>query len=1016
MTIYYVDLENGDDTNSGLDFANRKKTLDFSNSISELDEVRVMASPDAQSIGNATWCQQEVTASEDLHYVHNESGQIKIQLSSNYAWYYPDNGYVIIQGSSITGLNGLWKTTNVTGEYFVLQNSSFSTLGVSSGASSGGATIQSINGKIVTIAGEQVKGFVPIWTAVTVANPASDWTNVLGGIDGATHNGSAVSTGAFKSIPGTSWRLEWNSTSSSNNYLTVTEKPYYDARTSSSSWSNAYSSYYGADNSSRSVYFGYYYRHIFNGYTGYYITVNSNSYINIGHYSSTNYPTATNPYYRNYKIGARNSEMYRVRYRSMSSNDHPNYSDMGSSTGYLVWYAGNRQDPSSQTYRPAEDNYEIEWTAYFFSAAGGNKTVQIDIHNNIDWEFVTLEPSVTSVTGYSGAGSQLDVGGAPANTTIFWENFASALDLSSYDTLSFYMKTNGTLTNNYKLRLHEGTYDSGASYQEYTLPVTTTSSDWTNIAFSAVGGSLSNNIQAISVHYDGTTSAASASFSLSDFLAVSSTGLNFASYIGRNTTDSPFWYRVGNIRFDGTNTLVTIQGSTFDSETQAGGLAYFGSVTNPPDLTDNSNVIFSTVETFVRSPITIPSDISLTRNNLTIRGGWDRTSMGSQVSDTWVYRNATTGTPFSLQGDGVYFSNFHATGGGTPLYCSSFLGSQLENCTASYGNDVGIYQNITYSSKITNCNVLGCGIGLYYRDSQGSDIQNCRIEGNNEGIARRDRKIADINTYDCLVRGCQSHAIKTYMAISCHDYNLTLSSNKSNAFYHEYSTDARMINGKIIKARSSDSNSYIYYNVRGSEMFFDNVEMKELPEYQTSAAYSRMHPLHVEGPMPDGSGLRSFRQWDYANVRLSRKPGLTAPSGTLPDGSTDSGNNVYEWQRVSTNNYDWKRRNNGPTIKLGAVPVTAGSVVQVSAYVQQRGNGYGRLQVYCDATESTIGLTDDVEEDFFGGGTTWTQYTLNVTAVTDGLAHLYMSYFIDGSNTTATDTYIYYTDLEITVI
>ena len=85
MTIYYVDLENGDDTNSGLDFANRKKTLTFSNNISELDEVRVMASPDAQSIGNATWCQQEVTASEDLHYVHNESGQIKIQLSSNYA-------------------------------------------------------------------------------------------------------------------------------------------------------------------------------------------------------------------------------------------------------------------------------------------------------------------------------------------------------------------------------------------------------------------------------------------------------------------------------------------------------------------------------------------------------------------------------------------------------------------------------------------------------------------------------------------------------------------------------------------------------------------------------------------------------------------------------------------------------------------------------------------------------------------------------------------------------------------
>lgn len=1019
MTVYYVDLENGNDSNSGLDFANRKRTLTFANSIAELDEVRVMASSDAQSIGNATWCQQEVTAAESISYVHDEAGAIKVQLSSNYLYYYPDNGYVMIAGSSMPGLNGLWKTTNVTGSYFVLQDSNFASLGVSSGSSSGGATIQSINGKLVTIPGEQVKGFVPNWSTVTIANPTSSWVNVGNCIDGATHNGQVVSDFSnFQSRPQSSWRFTWNST---NNAVTVTEKPYFDARTTSTSWSNLYNYYYGADNYSRGLYVGYYYRHIFHGYIGYSFSVNSNSFINIGHYYGGNNPTPTTPYYRNYKIGARNSEMYRLRYRIMSSGSYTNYSDLGSTNGYLVWFAGNRQDATSLSYDPGADNYEIEWTAYFFTTTdSGNKVLQVDIHNNIDWQYQTLAPSVTSVTGYSGAGTDLGVGGALANTTVFWENFASAIDLSSYDTLSFYMRTSGILTDNFKLRLHEGTYDSAASYQEYTLPVTTIGSEWTNVAFSAIGGSLPSNIQAISIHYDGTSNISdSGTIGLSDFLAVSSTGLNFASYIGRNTTDSPFWYRIGNIRFDGTNTIVTLQGgANWDTETLTGALSYYGSVTNPPDLTDNNQVSFSTVETFVRSPILLDSGIFLNKNRITIRGGWDRTSMSTQNSDTWLALNATTGTVFELQGDGCYFSNFHATGGGTPIYCYTFNGSELENCMGSYGNDVGIYYNTCSGSKGTNIYCLGSNNGLYFRDCRGIDIHGGCIEGNNYGLNRREYTMNDINTYDLVIRGCQYDANRLDMAFSCYDYNMIMSSNRRHYYNLQESNDIKMINGRITRARATEPSTYIYYNFNDSEMFFDNVEMKALPEYNSASNRSRKHPMHVEGPMPDGSGLRSLRQWDWTLVRLRRYPGMTAPSGTLPDGSPDPGNNVFHWERQSTGTVDWNKRNSAPTFKIGEVPVTAGSVVQVTAYVQQAGLRYGRIQVYCDAAESTIGLTEDVEADFFGATTSniWTQYTLNVTAVTDGLAHLYMSYFVQGSNTTGSNASIYYTDLEVTVL
>jgi len=56
VSTLYVDLENGNDGNNGSTFALRKKTLASANSIAGAgDVIRVMASPDATSIGNATW-------------------------------------------------------------------------------------------------------------------------------------------------------------------------------------------------------------------------------------------------------------------------------------------------------------------------------------------------------------------------------------------------------------------------------------------------------------------------------------------------------------------------------------------------------------------------------------------------------------------------------------------------------------------------------------------------------------------------------------------------------------------------------------------------------------------------------------------------------------------------------------------------------------------------------------------------------------------------------------------------
>jgi len=55
MTIYYLDLVNGNDANDGLSFAARKKTFPSITPLTAGDTIRVMKTPDATSLGSCTW-------------------------------------------------------------------------------------------------------------------------------------------------------------------------------------------------------------------------------------------------------------------------------------------------------------------------------------------------------------------------------------------------------------------------------------------------------------------------------------------------------------------------------------------------------------------------------------------------------------------------------------------------------------------------------------------------------------------------------------------------------------------------------------------------------------------------------------------------------------------------------------------------------------------------------------------------------------------------------------------------
>ena len=54
----------------------------------------------------------------------------------------------------------------------------------------------------------------------------------------------------------------------------------------------------------------------------------------------------------------------------------------------------------------------------------------------------------------------------------------------------------------------------------------------------------------------------------------------------------------------------------------------------------------------------------------------------------------------------------------------------------------------------------------------------------------------------------------------------------------------------------------------------------------------------------------------------------------------------------------------------------------------------GALSLFCDHIESSIGLTQDQVQHCYGHApNTWSQYTLALTAINDGVAEVYLRYW-----------------------
>lgn len=132
MATYYVDLENGNDANDGLSFANRKKTPQAVTA-SPGDTVRIMASPDATAVGTGTWFTNNSAGNKASSSISAATNTTPIQCTYSNHELTTGDVIMIYSGTGMTSINGWWQVTVIDANTFTLNDSS------GNGAYSGGS-------------------------------------------------------------------------------------------------------------------------------------------------------------------------------------------------------------------------------------------------------------------------------------------------------------------------------------------------------------------------------------------------------------------------------------------------------------------------------------------------------------------------------------------------------------------------------------------------------------------------------------------------------------------------------------------------------------------------------------------------------------------------------------------------------------------------------------------------------------------------------------------------------------
>jgi hypothetical protein len=195
VPTYYIDNDGGNDASAGTSFATRWKTITLGATAARIapgDEIRIMASPDPTSIGNATWTGGGRPAAVSIQSSTNAT-PIRIQTFENHGL--AVNDYVVVSAHSVnTNARGVWKVsaTPSAQSFEIVQIDGTNTTGNGVGGATGNIT--KANNLVVKTASPLVQnialcggfGQKPAWVASADALTTQSTTNWKEG-NGATN-------------------------------------------------------------------------------------------------------------------------------------------------------------------------------------------------------------------------------------------------------------------------------------------------------------------------------------------------------------------------------------------------------------------------------------------------------------------------------------------------------------------------------------------------------------------------------------------------------------------------------------------------------------------------------------------------------------------------------------------------------------------------------------------------------------------------------------------------------------
>lgn len=286
---------------------------------------------------------------------------------------------------------------------------------------------------------------------------------------------------------------------------------------------------------------------------------------------------------------------------------------------------------------------------------------------------------------------------------IAFKALGAALDLSTYQQLTFWLRTSAATAANC-LRIDLCSDTAGATpVNSFTVNIAMAAGVWTPWTIDS-GGALGNNINSIAI--TALTDPGTNTILLDNINAVkapsSADSLSLRSLISKNTDDNEPWFMIQGIN----GTTVTLGNGLCAVSGIAAAQKYYGTT--------------ETVTTYKRETVgpasggqTLTDFGSASGGRINYEGGWDRTAMTTQNSKTFYVPQVGSQTVSGFAANAGGYQSFNKLYFGSHGLTAFWLGNGDEVVVQEggvVGGNVGVTMGSTPYQQITDFRyVVGCG-------------------------------------------------------------------------------------------------------------------------------------------------------------------------------------------------------------------------------------------------------------------------------------------------------------------